>query len=461
MKKFLVFIMIFVFAAFAFANIRLDSFLLDGGEIADQAGDAIYNPALFDAGDSLIILLDAEMNMLETESELKQVRNNTDYAMEEIQETVSYPWIFAAKKFGNLSFGLNMNTMFGGGEEILDEYRINVFDVYTRDETTTNNLVNSLFELSGLVGFQGENFSAGLTVGISALKNTLESTFVDDLDSGNNFDDQAESVDTLITFTPGFAMELNFGRLLFSIPIKIVQNFWQYDWDGSGYETDYNDTGNEMVPTLGLMRELFGMDFRLSLGFVIRSVSREYNYYDDPNEATIDYEDKGNGLISFLSFTQSLENGFNYYGIRLSSLSGKTTYRYDADITDAAYEETTLESGNFTLKVFMGFERRICNKLDLRVGLAWTPFNNSKEAERTVDEADTAVTDITAKSNTGNFELGVSLYSQINNKFGLEISLSALLDTSNSAEIIDTLEPNDIDTSENSEVRFALGIRFN
>ena len=174
MRKILVFIMIFVFAAFAFANIRLDSFLLDGGEIADQAGDAIYNPALFDAGDSLTILLDVEMNMLETESELKRVRANTDYAMEEIQETVSYPWIFVAKKFGPLSIGLNLNTMFGGTEEILDEYRINVIDVYTRDETTTNNLGNSLFELSGLAGFQGENFSAGLTVGISSLKNTLD-----------------------------------------------------------------------------------------------------------------------------------------------------------------------------------------------------------------------------------------------------------------------------------------------
>ena len=461
MKKILVFIMIFVFAAFAFANIRLDSFLLDGGEIADPAGDAIYNPALFDAGDSLTILLDAEMNMIKTESEFKRVRNNTDYEMEEIQETVSSPWIFAAKKFGDLSFGLNLNTMFGGSEEILDEYRINISDVYTQDETTTNDLGNSLFELAGLVGFQGENFSTGITVGISALKNTLETTFVDDLDSVNNFDDQTESVDTLITFTPGFAIELTFGRLLFSIPIKIVQNFWQYDWDGSGYETDYNDTGSEMVPTLGLMRKLFGMDFRFSLGLVMRSTSRKYNHYDDPDEATIDHEDKGSGLISFISFTQSLDNGFNYYGIRLSSLSGKITYTYDADITDAAYEATTLDSGNFTLKIFMGFERRICNKLDLRVGLAWTPVRSIKEVEKTVDEVNTAVTDITEKSNTGNFELGVSLYSQINNKFGLEISLSALLNTSNSAETIDTLEPNDIDTSENSEVRFALGIRFN
>ena len=130
MKKIFVFTFALLLLSCAFANVRMDSMLLQNGELKDMIGDYLYSPTLFPDKTMVLYIGNADNAYLNESNVFTETNNwiNTDYA--KTTEDNYLLNILLIATFKNFVFGLNYNPTFQNEKNNFDTGRCFEFQVF-------------------------------------------------------------------------------------------------------------------------------------------------------------------------------------------------------------------------------------------------------------------------------------------------------------------------------------------
>jgi hypothetical protein len=451
MKKQFVLFLVFFFATSIFANVRMDSMLLQNGELKDMMGDYLYSPTFFPEQNMIIYFGNGDNTYINENTVFTETNN---WRNNDILKTTDNNYLFNflfLKKMKNIVFGLNYKPILQGYKnDVITKRYSKIMSIYLTNEEDINSIDLFSHELNLSGAMNMEKFNVGIRMGMIYGKEETKYNFYDILDSSNDIDDDLLDKSFNFILSPDILFKLSFGKILASFNIQSisVQSDENYnDGGGNSYFINYKETGTNFMPKLFFSNMFsFGI-IRFGLTFGSESLKRKYGYSEP--EFTWEYSNKTSGVTSFITLTKEYKHSLITGGFRILSTKNTELYKYDPDTTNATtFQDHTNTNNASGFTLILAFEQQLNDFMTFFGGVNWNASNNLTSNTLVKDETGAMISNDTDKLQTPSFDYGLGISFKIWSIGSLNFSISNIAQGfGNLDDNIDELALNNINTS--------------
>ncbi len=460
MKSIAAYFLIILFSAGAFSNERLDSMLLQPGEIRDTLGDFTLSPILLDR--DIFISLGSGFILASEASEAKWHSNafggilyyeKTDNSSSEI-----IPSFILAKKLRSWTFGAAFSSFFVSSDDYSAESSYSdLLTDYISMSNTTKTADLSELNASLEIALDLKNIAFGLTCGFHSSTGKTGEIYKDVLDSGNDTEERTENSASELYFIPSLALSIGSFDLLLRCAIDLYSGKEDLGWNGTVFNNSWEGSGTGFGPGFSVYTETGTVLWRAGLLMSFAGISREYLY--STTESTWDYENGISGTSYFITATLPVTDGMLVIGSRGSFSSYGLEYFYDNDTSNAAYENTVIALHSGDLDLFAAFERIFFGFLKLRAGLRWSFLGYAGLDYTLKDETGTTIESSLTETSSCSWAYSLGLGIRLFRNISFEISFNGMPDlVNNSTEVEDRMNINNIAATETGGFKFSFDI---